>query len=86
MSPKQIKEINKALRELDKERKKNNPFQAFAISAQNAKERMEAFDESIKEKEGEIEKLNPQKEANEKLIEESRKLIAEKNVEKNKIK
>ena len=42
--------------------------------------------EAIKEKELEIEQLNPQKEANEKLIEESRKLIAEKNVEKNKIK
>ena len=40
----------------------------------------------IKEKENEIEKLNPQKENNEKLIEESRKLISEKNVEKNKIK
>ena len=42
--------------------------------------------EAIKEKENEIEKLSPQKENNEKLIEESRKLISEKNVEKNKIK
>ena len=40
----------------------------------------------ITEKEAEIEKLNPQKEASEKLIEESRKIISEKNIEKNKIK
>ena len=42
--------------------------------------------ETIKEKELEIEKLLPQKENNERLIEESRKLIAEKNAEKNGIK
>ena len=42
--------------------------------------------DSIKEKENEIEKLTPQKEYNEKLIEDSRKLIAEKNGKKNAIK
>ena len=41
---------------------------------------------TIIEKENEIENLNPQKENNEKLIEDSRKLISEKNLEKNKIK
>ena len=47
---------------------------------------MKKASESIKEKEIEIEKLNPQKEANEKIIDESRKIINEKNLEKNKIK
>ena len=47
---------------------------------------MKRCSEAISEKEDEIEKINPQKEANEKLIEESRKLIMEKNMEKNKIK
>ena len=47
---------------------------------------MNRCSETIKQKEEEIEKLIPQREANEKIIEESRKLIAEKNVQKNKIK
>jgi len=73
LSPKQIKDINKALRDLDKERKKNNPFAAFAISAANAKERMEAFDESIKEVEGEIDRLSSSQDSSN--IEETGKKI-----------
>lgn len=57
LSPKQIKDINKALVNLEKERKKNNPFKLMSISILEAKDRMATFDEAIKDVEDEMDKL-----------------------------
>jgi len=58
LTPKQIKDINKALVNLEKERKKNNPFKLMSISVLEAKDRMATFDEEIKNVEDEMDKLS----------------------------
>lgn len=57
LTGKQIRDINKALININKERKKDNPFLSMAISIDNAKERMSVFDEQIKETEDSIRSL-----------------------------
>ena len=49
LDPKDINRLNNAMRKLRKEQRKNNPFAAFAISMDEAKERMEQFEPDIQE-------------------------------------
>ena len=54
LSPKQIKELNKALKQLHAEQKKNNPFKAISNMLAEAKERMQNFDKEIEDVNKEI--------------------------------
>lgn len=65
LSAKNIKEINKALANISKEQKRNNPFKSLAISSLDAKERMATFDEEIAETEKKLDDLyNKQNQSN----------------------
>lgn len=54
LSPKQIKQLNQALKKLYTEQRKNNPFKAISNMLDEAKSRMAVFDEEIQKVEKEI--------------------------------
>lgn len=63
LSPKQIHNLNKALKKLYKEQRKNNPFRAISNMLEEARERAETFDEEIENVQNEIQDLTFQKSA-----------------------
>lgn len=73
LSPKQIKDINKALRDLYKEQRKDNPFASIGNMIDRAKDRMSVYDEEIEKVEKQIDEatfsmesfLNPDGEVDE---------------------
>lgn len=57
LDPKDIIKLNNAMRKLRKEQKKDNPFAAFSISMDEAKQRMEQFEPEIQDLESKIKDL-----------------------------
>lgn len=57
LDPKDIIKLNNAMRKLRKEQKKDNPFAAFTISMDEAKQRMEQFEPEIQDLEAKIKDL-----------------------------
>ena len=57
LDPKQIKQLNRALSQLYKEQRKDNPFSVFADAYDQAKERFNDYQVAIDVTEAEIEKL-----------------------------
>lgn len=57
LDPKDIIKLNNAMRKLREEQKKDNPFAAFSISMDEAKQRMEQFEPEIQDLEAKIKDL-----------------------------
>jgi len=57
LDPKDIIKLNNAMRKLRREQKKDNPFAAFTISMDEAKQRMEQFEPEIQDLESKIKDL-----------------------------
>lgn len=75
LDPKEIKKINKALKDLKKEQRKGSPFAFIANAIADAKERASEYDESINKTVSEINDLNNVQEKNGSLTEEQAKRL-----------
>lgn len=75
LDPKEIKKINKALKDLKKEQRKGSPFAFIANAIADAKERASEYDESINKTVSEINSLNDVQEKNGNLTEEQAKRL-----------
>ncbi len=75
LNPKQIKQINKALRDLRKQQR-NNPFAFMANLMEEAKARGEEYQIAIDETKKKIDEYNDKRERGEKLNEEEEKSLA----------
>lgn len=73
LDPKQIKQINRALKSLHSELRKNNPFGAMADAMEEARLRSNELDVDIQQTEAQIDRLIEKREKNGKLTEEEEK-------------
>lgn len=77
LDPKQIRQINNALKNLYKQQRSGNPFKAIANAMQEAKSRASEYDEAIDKTEQEVIRLNAAQDSGIELTEEQKEKLQE---------